>query len=118
LVDGNDVFAVHHAAQRAIAHARAGVGPYLVECKTFRMTGHSAHDPADYVPRHLWAEWAEKCPIVRLEKLMLARGWADQADIDRTHAAIREEVDDAIAWAEQSPYPDASELLDHVYDER
>ena len=57
-IDGNDVFAVHRATSRAIEHARAGRGPYLIECKTFRMTGHSAHDPADYVPKHLWAEWA------------------------------------------------------------
>jgi TPP-dependent pyruvate/acetoin dehydrogenase alpha subunit len=117
-VDGNDVFAVHRAAKRAIEHARAGRGPYLIECKTFRMTGHSAHDPADYVPKHLWAEWAQKDPIIRLEKLMLAQGWADQAELDRERAAIREEVDGAIAWAEKSPFPDAAELLDSVYERK
>jgi TPP-dependent pyruvate/acetoin dehydrogenase alpha subunit len=117
-VDGNDVFAIHHAAERAIAHARAGLGPYLVECRTFRMTGHSAHDPADYVPKHLWAEWAEKDPIARLEKLMLARGWAGQSELERKRAEIRDEVDAAIAWAEKSPYPDPSELLEGVYDQR
>jgi TPP-dependent pyruvate/acetoin dehydrogenase alpha subunit len=116
-VDGNDVFAVHHAARRAVEHARAGCGPYLIECKTFRMTGHSAHDPADYVPKHLWEEWGVKDPIVRLERLMLAHGWADQAELDRRRAEIREEVDEAIAWAEQSPYPDPSELLDNVYEQ-
>jgi pyruvate dehydrogenase E1 component alpha subunit len=118
LVDGNDVFAVHRAAQRGIEHARAGLGPYLIECKTFRMTGHSAHDAADYVPKHLWAEWGERDPIVRLEKLMLERGWADQSELDSERARIRAEVDEAIAWAEQSPYPDPSELLDRVYDQR
>jgi TPP-dependent pyruvate/acetoin dehydrogenase alpha subunit len=117
-VDGNDVFAVHHATRRAIEHARAGLGPYLIECKTFRMTGHSAHDPADYVPKHLWTEWAEKDPIVRLEKMMLERGWANEAEIQREHSRIRQEVDEAIAWAENSPYPDPSELLDRVYDQR
>src|SRR5215467_11231910 len=71
LVDGNDVFAVHRAAQRGIEHARAGLGPYLIECKTFRMTGHSAHDAGDYVPKHLWAEWAAKDPIQRLERRMI-----------------------------------------------
>jgi pyruvate dehydrogenase E1 component alpha subunit len=116
-VDGNDVFAVHQAARRGIAHARAGTGPYLIECKTFRMTGHSAHDAADYVPKHLWEEWAEKDPIRRLERLMLERGWITQAELDRRQARMREEVDDAIAWAEKSPYPDASELLDNVYDQ-
>jgi pyruvate dehydrogenase E1 component alpha subunit len=118
LVDGNDVFAVHRAARRAIEHARAGHGPYLIECKTFRMTGHSAHDPGDYVPKHLWEEWAEKDPIARLERVMLQQGWADQDELSRLRANIRSEVDEAIAWAENSPYPDASELLENVYEQR
>src|SRR5258708_19692409 len=67
IVDGNDVFAVHEAGRRAVEHARAGRGPYLIECKTFRMTRHSAHDGADYVPKHLWDEWAAKHPIRPLE---------------------------------------------------
>jgi pyruvate dehydrogenase E1 component alpha subunit len=117
-VDGNDVFAVHYATRRAIERARAGLGPSLLECRTFRMTGHSAHDPADYVPKGLWDEWAKKDPIARLERRMLQEGWAQQADLDRTRAEIRDEVDAAIAWAEQSPYPDASELLDNVYEKR
>jgi len=68
IVDGNDVLAVHEAGRRAVEHARAGLGPYLIECKTFRMTGHSAHDGGDYVPSHLWQEWAAKDPIERLER--------------------------------------------------
>lgn len=117
MVDGNDVFAVYEASQRAMAWARAGKGPYLLECKTFRMTGHSAHDPAEYVPKHLYEQWAKKDPILRLEKLMIRKRWADRAAIDRVHAEIRGEVDQAVEWAENSPYPDPSELLDHVYDE-
>jgi TPP-dependent pyruvate/acetoin dehydrogenase alpha subunit len=116
IVDGNDVFAVHDATRRALAHAREGLGPYLIECKTFRMTGHSAHDGADYVPKHLWDEWAAKDPILRLERLMLDRGWAGQAEIDGTRAGIRAEIDEAVEWAEKSPYPDPSELTEDVYD--
>ena len=74
IVDGNDVLAVYEATQRAVAHARAGLGPYLLECKTFRMTGHSAHDAAHYVPKGLFEEWGKLDPIVRLEKRMLERG--------------------------------------------
>lgn len=118
IVDGNDVFAVHEATERALAHARDGLGPYLIECKTFRMTGHSAHDPGDYVPKHLWAEWAEKDPIQRLEQQMMEAGIASREDLDGTYARIREEVDEAQAWAEQSPFPDASELLNNVYEQR
>ncbi len=116
IVDGNDVFAVHRAAQRAAGHARSGAGPYLIECKTFRMTGHSAHDAAEYVPQSLWDEWKEKDPITRLEKKILEKRWAKREEIARLHAGIRQEVDAAIEWAEKSPYPDASELLDGVYE--
>lgn len=115
IVDGNDVFAVHEAALRAAAHARSGLGPYMIECKTFRMTGHSAHDAGDYVPKHLWDEWAQKDPITRLERRMLDNGWVDASDLDGMTNQIRRDVDAAIEWAENSPYPDLSELLDGVY---
>jgi pyruvate dehydrogenase E1 component alpha subunit len=117
IVDGNDVFAVHDAAYRAAEHARAGLGPYLIECKTFRMTGHSAHDPADYVPAHLFEEWAKKDPILRLRKLMIDKKWADGEELDKAHSTICAEVDEAVEWAEKSPYPDAATLLDGVYEE-
>jgi len=116
IVDGNDVLAVHEAAQRAIAHARSGNGPYLLECKTFRMTGHSAHDAADYVPKNLWDEWGKLDPIIRLEAKMIEHGWATQPEFDNVHARIRTEVDEAVAWAENSPYPDPATLLDDVYE--
>ena len=118
IVDGNDVWAVYEAARRASDHARSGLGPYLIECKTFRMTGHSAHDPASYVPPHLFEEWAAKDPIKRLERLMLERGWAGQEEIAGIRDGIREEVDEAIAWAERNPYPDPATLLDDVYETR
>ena len=116
IVDGNDVFAVYNAVGRAAAHARAGLGPYMVECKTFRMTGHAAHDAALYVPKHLFEEWAKKDPIDRLEGLILSRGWGSREQIEEIHRNILKEVDEAVEWAENSPYPDPSELLDNVYD--
>ena len=118
IVDGNDALAVHAATRRAAAHARSGRGPYLLECKTFRMTGHSAHDGAHYVPKELFAEWERLDPIERLETRMLAEGWADRAELERSHAAIHDEVDAAVAWAERSPYPDPATLLDGVYEGR
>ncbi len=78
IVDGNDVLAVHEATQRALAHVRSGKGPYLLECKTFRMTGHSAHDAAHYVPQGLFDEWGKLDPITQLEARMVKNGWADQ----------------------------------------
>ena len=116
IVDGNDVFAVYEAARRAREHAAAGRGPYLIECKTFRMTGHAAQDAGHYVPKHLWAEWAKKDPIERLERLMRTRRLAEQTEIEQVYQDVRREVDEAVEWAEQSPYPDPSELLENVYD--
>ena len=116
IVDGNDVFAVYSAAERAAEHARAGNGPYLIECKTFRMTGHSAHDPADYVPPGLFEEWTQRDPIALLERKIVAADWAAEDEISRLHDQIRQEVDAAVEWAENSPYPDASELLDNVFE--
>jgi pyruvate dehydrogenase E1 component alpha subunit len=116
IVDGNDALAVHEAVSRAVEHARAGKGPYLLECKTFRMTGHSAHDAADYVPSKLRDQWTAKDPIMRLEQQMLKHDWASQTDLERLRAEIRDEVDQAIEWAENSPYPDPSELLEDVYE--
>jgi len=116
IVDGNDVLAVYEATQRALAHCRAGLGPYLLECKTFRMTGHSAHDAAHYVPKSLFEEWEKLDPITRFETKMMAEGWAGPADLDTARAAVIAEVDDAVAWADQSPWPDPATLLDGIYE--
>jgi TPP-dependent pyruvate/acetoin dehydrogenase alpha subunit len=118
IVDGNDVWAVYEATRRAAAHCRQGLGPYLLECKTFRMTGHSAHDAGDYVPSYLWSEWAEKDPIQRLEKQMMARGDATRESFEILYAQVRREVDEAVAWAEASPLPEASTLTEGVYEEQ
>ncbi|HEY1337768.1 MAG TPA: thiamine pyrophosphate-dependent dehydrogenase E1 component subunit alpha [Bryobacteraceae bacterium] len=116
IVDGNDVLAVYEATARAAAHARAGNGPYLLECKTFRMTGHSAHDGAHYVPPELFEEWTKRDPIPRLETRMIEEGWADRAEIDAIRTSILKEIDEGVAWAERSPLPDPATLLDGVYE--
>ena len=118
IVDGNDVLAVYGATGRALAHARSGKGPYLLECKTFRMTGHSAHDAAHYVPKELFERWAKLDPIPRLQSKMLFEGWASRAELDELQAAVLGEVDEAVAWAEKSPFPDPATLLDGVYENR
>ena len=116
IVDGNDVMAVYDAVKRAAHHARAGLGPYLVECKTFRMTGHSAHDGGDYVPKHMWDEWGARDPIQLCQTLIEKKGWLSRQDIDAMNVAIRKLTDEAIATADASPYPDASTLLEDVYE--
>jgi TPP-dependent pyruvate/acetoin dehydrogenase alpha subunit len=116
IVDGNDVLAVHAATKRALEHVRGGGGPYLLECKTFRMTGHSAFDAAEYVPKKLFEEWGKLDPITRLQAKMLANGWSDEAELAELRAGVLSEIDEAVEWAERSPYPDPATLLDDVYE--
>jgi TPP-dependent pyruvate/acetoin dehydrogenase alpha subunit len=114
-VDGNDVLAVHAAAASAIAGARAGHGPSFIECKTFRMTGHSAHDMAEYVPEGLIKRWAKKDPIARLEKHLLRRRVFSRGQIAAMEKMIHGEIDEAVASAEASPMPEGATALEGVY---
>ncbi len=84
IVDGNDVIAVWDAVRRATERARAGQGPTLVECKTFRMTGHSAHDDAGYVPNELFQYWEERDPVRRHENLLIERGIITEAELPKS----------------------------------
>jgi pyruvate dehydrogenase E1 component alpha subunit len=113
-VDGNDVEAVHAVALAAVHRARAGDGPSLIEAHTLRMLGHAVHDGAEYVPRELLAEWEARDPVIGYRrKLAAADTTAKQLDeIDRR---CREEVEDAVAFAEASPWPDPSTVTHGVY---
>jgi TPP-dependent pyruvate/acetoin dehydrogenase alpha subunit len=114
-VDGNDVLAVHAAAAQAIARARAGRGPTFIECKTFRIAGHSAHDAAEYVSDVMVKHWASKDPIARLETHLLAKSLLTRDRLREMEAEIAKEIDDAIARAEASPFPEGASALEGVY---
>jgi pyruvate dehydrogenase E1 component alpha subunit len=115
VIDGNDAIAVWESAKRAVDWARAGKGPYLVEYKTFRMTGHSAHDDAGYVPKELFTEWEKKDPIARLQKHMLHGNEITDKEIKAMESEITEIIDDAVDWADKSPYPKPEDCLKDVY---
>ncbi len=113
--DGNDVLAVYATVQSAGARARKGEGPTFIEFKTFRMTGHSAHDAAEYVPEELMQKWAKKDPVLRLEKFLLARRQITPKRIKELEHKAQKEIDEAIAYAESSPMPEGSTALEGVY---
>lgn len=115
IADGNDVLAVYDAAKRGIDLARSGGGPSLIEFKTFRMTGHSAHDDAGYVPPELFEEWERKDPIVRLERALMDDGVVTPARIEEMQKECAGIVDDAVDWAEQQPFPSPDEVTRDVY---
>lgn len=114
-VDGNDVLAVYAAVRKALQRARAGAGPSLIECTTFRMTGHSAHDAAEYVPEELRRKWAAKDPVARFEKLLLARRILTRERVQEIEKRIHDEIDAAIAFAEASPLPDGASAAEGVF---
>jgi TPP-dependent pyruvate/acetoin dehydrogenase alpha subunit len=114
-VDGMDVLAVHAAAAKAIARARAGNGPSFIECKTYRLTGHSAHDMAEYVPEKILKEGAKKDPLLRLEKILLAKKLMTRGYIQAMEEEIHKDIDEAIVKAEASPMPEGASALEGVY---
>lgn len=114
-VDGNDVIAVYEATREAVELARNGSGPSLIECKTFRMTGHSAHDDARYVPKELFKQWGKKDPILRWEKRLVQDKVMSEDEVREMTTRIIQEVDEALILAESDPLPDPKETLEGVY---
>ncbi len=117
VVDGNDVLAVYEAAKQAVARARAGEGPTLLECKTWRKHQHALRDVVnpDRRPADMIAHWSSRDPLEGFERYLLARGImnADQlADVGQT---IDQDLVDAVAFADASPYPEPEEALEDVF---
>ena len=114
-VDGNDVAAVRAVAETAIARARAGDGPSLIECKTYRIRGHSKSDRNLYRTKEEIEEWRGRCPIERLRNEVLGLGRLSADRFDAIDAAIEVEMEAAIEFAKASPNPDPSRLTEDVY---
>ena len=116
-VDGNDVMAVQSAAQQAVQRARAGAGPTLLECRTYRWRGHvgpAADLEVGEDRRRELDEWRQRDPIARCRERLRAQGLSSER-FESLEAAVRDEVEEAVTFARQSPAPDDSELLHHVY---
>ena len=116
-VDGNDAVAVYRAAATAVARARAGNGPTLLECRTYRWRGHvgPALDVDVGVTRKdELGEWRERDPIPRLRAVLSARG-VPGPELDAVVRQAEREVEDAVVHAREAPYPDAAELRQYVF---
>ena len=110
-VDGNDVFAVHKAVKDAAKRARKGDGPTLIEAITYRWRGHSKSDRQAYRTREEVKEWMEKDPIPRFaEKIGV-----DDKEMDKIRKKVKEDIQKAVEFAENSPEPDVSTILEGVY---
>lgn len=113
-VDGNDPLAVYEAAKKAVDYARAGNGPSIVECKTFRHQGHYCGDPAQYRPASYLEEATKKDAIDGFGKYLLENGFK-QKDLDAVNKAMDEEIEAAFVFSQESPYPDVATVTDDVY---
>ena len=111
-VDGNDAAAVAEAAKAAIDRARAGGGPTLIECKTYRWMGHWTGDPTPYRTREEVDEWKAKCPIKRLRAALEPE---NAAALDRIEAETAAAIEQAAEFALNSPEPDPARVLDDVF---
>jgi acetoin:2,6-dichlorophenolindophenol oxidoreductase subunit alpha len=117
VVDGNDVMAVYEAAGEAIARARAGKGPSLVECKTYRWRGHFEGDPTPYRSKEELDSWIKRDPIPRFEASLKEMGVIDDAGLAAIKKDVGEKVEAAVTFSEESAWPALAEILDDVYTE-
>lgn len=115
VVDGNDVLAVYEAASNAVERTRRGEGPTLIECKTYRHRGHSRVDPAKYRPREEVEAWLAKDPIKRLRERLLQSNALTEGEIQLMDKEISTEIEEAVKYAMESPYPEPEEALKDVY---
>jgi len=114
-VDGMDVRAVEAATGAAVRRARAGEGPTLLECVTYRYKGHSKSDPQRYRTRDEVEAWQRRDPITRYEAQLMAEGALTPARAEEVAAQARAAVEEALRFAEASPEPDPATLLEDVY---
>lgn len=116
-VDGMDVLAVHEAMREPIDRARSGGGPTFVECETYRFIGHSRSDTRGYRAREEEAEWRERDPIPRLAAQIAEAGHATEGELNAVAAEVGEELERAVAFAEESPSPAPEDCLKNVFAE-
>jgi len=115
-VDGMDVFAVYDAAGQAVARARAGEGPSLLECRTYRFYGHTVFDnPLSYRTKEEEDHWRARDPLKLFREAVLPLGDITLEELDQIDAEAAQLMEDAIKFADESPLPDPLEIYDDVY---
>jgi pyruvate dehydrogenase E1 component alpha subunit len=114
-VDGMRPEDVHHAIERAARRARDGEGPTLLEIKTYRYKGHSMSDPAKYRTKEQLEEFKLKDPIEHVLNIINENQFATEAELEAIQDKVKAIVDDSVEFAENSPWPDVSEVYKDIY---
>lgn len=114
-VDGMDVLAVRDVAQKAIARARAGEGPTLIEALTYRFRGHSLADPDELRDAQEKEFWNARDPIKKFASYLTTNNIVSQAELEAVDKKVMANIDEAVKFAEESPEPQPSELYDYIF---
>ena len=117
-IDGNDVLAVYQTSGEAIQRARAGEGPTLVECKTYRWRGHYEGDPNQgrrYRTLEEIQAWIKKCPIKRFEEKLVKEKVLNKNKMMHIRNEVEGKIEEAVTFANQSPFPDPQDIYEAVY---
>jgi pyruvate dehydrogenase E1 component alpha subunit len=114
-VDGQDFFAVREMADRVIADVRKNQQPYFIEAVCYRYRGHGAADPGSYRTREEVAEWRGRDPIEKVERYLVEHKMLTEEDIERMQQQVRAEIEEVMRFANESPYPPASALYEHIF---
>jgi TPP-dependent pyruvate/acetoin dehydrogenase alpha subunit len=113
-IDGNDVLAVYSAVRDAVARARRGEGPALIECITYRMKGHFIADQGAYQSREDLQQWRELDPLQRFQNYLLVSDMLTEALIAEYESNVAEEIADAVRFFENSPFPERAAMFEGV----
>ena len=114
-VDGNDVTKVYEAMSKAVERARKGEGPTLIDSITYRWDGHYVGDPVAARPEGELETWMKKDPIERLAKKLMKDGALDKSKVKKIQQKIDKEIEEAIEFGKQSPYPPLEDMYKNVY---
>ena len=114
-VDGMSPEDCHNAIYKAAEHARKGNGPYFLEIETYRYKGHSMSDPQKYRTKEEVASYKAKDPIDHVKEVILKKKYANQNWLDEINEKVKKQINECVEFAENSPYPDASEIYEDVY---
>ena len=116
VVDGNDVVAVNEMARELVAKTRQGGGPVLLECKTYRWHTHFEKCPMpDPRPKEEVEFWMKRCPVASMEKRLMAEGVLNEKDISKINSDVLARIEEAVKYAEESPFPAPEDALEDVY---
>jgi pyruvate dehydrogenase E1 component alpha subunit len=116
VVEGNDLAAVYRATRDAVASARSGEGPSLLEFKTYRWRHHfEMTSIPDLRPPEEIETWKQKCPVAHIEHRLLREGVLDREDLARLNGEVLARIEDAVRFALASPLPEPAEALEDVF---